>query len=237
MDVQMIGREEFLRDYWTYRAGEHVTFLGPTGSGKTLLTWQLLQYTATRDVPATVLATKPRDLTTAKWMKRLGWPKVTTWPPPPSVRRLLSRPAGRVLWPKHFNPGGSDADDLLHARVFGAALRGMYKAGNQIIDVDEVLDMVDLKLETEMRTLWTRGRSMGAGLWAGTQQPFHVPTHAYRQAEHLFVAKDPDKRSRDRFDEIGGLDSGQVKEWVIRLRKYEFLYLRRTGPEVCVIGK
>jgi hypothetical protein len=78
---------------------------------------------------------------------------------------------------------------------------------------------------------------MGAGLWAGTQQPFHIPTHAYRQAEHLFIAKDPDKRSRERYDEIGGLDSGTVRAWVLALRKHQFLYLRRSGPAVCIVDK
>jgi hypothetical protein len=237
MKIVRIPRLDFIQNYFSYTAGDHATFLGHTGSGKTYLKWQLLEYTATLDVPVTVLATKPRDRTTSEWMKNLGYPKITTWPPKPDPRRMLKKSPGQVLWPKHFNSGGADADDALHAQVFGDAMRGIYKKGDQIVDVDEMLDMVDLKLETEMRTLWTRGRSMGAGIWAGTQSPFYVPQHAYRQAMHLFIANDPDKRSRDRYNEIGGIDSNIVKSTVVKLRTHEFLYICRTGPTVCIVEK
>lgn len=235
MGIETFGRDEFLADYWTYAAGQHVTFLGPTGCGKTHLKWQLLQCTATRDVPATVLAFKPRDRTTTEWAKKLGYFKIGEYPPPISPRRLLSKPIGRVLWPKHsYDP---DIDDPIHARIFRAALLDAYKRGNQIIDVDEILDAVDLELETSMRTLWTRGRSQGAGLWAGSQQPFEIPKHAYRQAEHLFIAKDSDSVSRQRYGQIGGMDADSVRAWVMGLKKHQFLYIRRTGPAVCIVDK
>ena len=236
-DIVTLPRQEFLEHYWDYRAGEHVTFLGPTGSGKTHLKWQLLSYTATPEVPATVLATKPKDATTKRWSKTLGYATTRTWPPVPNpVRRMFhGKPRGRVLWPAHtFDP---DRDDANHYRQFSTYLRDAYKRGNQIVDVDEMLDMVDLDLERECRTLWTRGRSMGAGLWAGTQQPFHIPTHAYRQCEHLFIAKDPDRRSQQRYDEIGGFDPGLLRSWVMSLDKHQFLYARRSGPVVCVVDK
>ena len=233
--IVTFSREEFLADYWSYTAGEHVTFLGRTGSGKTHLKWQVLAHTATPEVPALVLASKPKDATTTKWSKSLGFRVVRSWPAPPDPRRLIAKPAGRVLWPKHtFDP---DHDDAVQAAMFRAAMLEAYRRGNQIIDVDEMLDMKDLKLETEMRTLWTRGRSMGTGIWAGTQQPFHVPTHAYRQAEHLFIGTSPDKRSRERYDEIGDGDSRQISAWVMNLKKHQFLYIRRTGPAVCIVDK
>lgn len=236
MDIETFGRDEFLADRWRYRAGEHVTILGPTGSGKTYLKWQLLQYTANRDVPATVLATKPRDATTRQWAVDLGYRVIRAWPPPPDLARIYrGRPVGQVLWPRHTFD--MDRDDGEHARMFRQFLRDAYRRGNQIADVDEVLDLVDYDLERELRRLWTRGRSMGAGIWAGSQQPFHIPTHAYRQSAHLFIAKDPDRRSQQRYDEIGGLDPGDARTWVNRLRKHQFLYIRRGGPAVCIVDK
>lgn len=231
--LETVPRDEFIFDRWDYQAGEHVTFLGPTGSGKTQLKWGLLGVTATPDVPAVVFASKPKDATTTRWMGKLHYRKTELYPPVSNP--FKTKPPGYVVWPRHtFDP---DIDDDKQREVFRDSLRHCYKAGNHIVDVDEMLDMKDLGLEKEERVLWTRGRSMGAGLWAGTQQPFHIPTHAYRQAQHLFIAKDPDKRSRQRFDEIGGFDSGTVAKWVMVLQQYQFIYLRRRDNAVCIVDK
>lgn len=234
--IERIPRQEFIDDVWSYKLGEHVTFLGPTGSGKTQLKWGLLSATAGPDMPAVVTATKPRDRTTDRWRKHLQFRLTREWPPMPDVARpVRGKPPGLVLWPRHTMD--IDVDDAAHYAAFKAYLNDAYRKGDQIADVDEVLDFVDLRLERELRRMWTRGRSMGAGLWAGTQQPFHIPTHAYRQSQHLFIAKDPDWRSRRRYDEIGGIDSRMVEQWVMGLKRWEFLYLRRADGSACIVEK
>jgi len=237
MDIVTFDRQDFVDNYWDYKAGQHVTFLAPTDAGKTNLKFQLLEVTATRKVPALVLASKPRDATTSRWLKQLEWPIIKQFPPPPNVKSLVSKPTGRILWPAHsYDP---DIDDPNHTRIFKAALLEGYKRGNMIIDVDEILDMVDLGLETSLRVLWTRGRSQGAGLWSGSQQPFEIPKHAYRQAQHLLIAKDSDTVSQQRYGQIGGVDPESVRGWVKHLREHQFLYIKRTGPKVsvCIIDK
>lgn len=230
------SREEFFQERWQYRTGEHVTLIGPTGSGKTYITAQLLRYSATPERPAIVLGVKPRDETLDTWAKALKYPIVREWPPTLTKRITNNKPSGWILWPKHeFDP---EIDDPHLYVEFRKAILDSYKRGNRIILADEVFALAtELGMKRELKTIWSRGRSMGLGVWAGTQRPREIPLHAYDQAHHLFLAHTPDEGMRERFDEIGGVDPRIVKDIVLRLGDKEFLYIRRDGHRMCLITK
>lgn len=231
--IVRMERDEFLTEGWEYNPGEHVTILGPTGSGKTYLGYQLLDATATVKVPAVVLVMKPRDATVKKWSKTVEFKTVRSWPPTPSIWRSRP-PRGYVLWPRFtYDP---DRDDAEQYRQFRRCLLDSYKKGDRIIFGDEVYSLAEeLDLDKELVTLWTKGRSMGCGLWAASQKPTHIPLWAYSMAEHLFLHHDPDKRARQRFAEIGGVDPKLVEDTVLSLKRHEFLYIRRADGAMCVI--
>jgi hypothetical protein len=232
--IETFGREEFLTNRWSYKPGEHVTFIAPTQSGKTYLAYQLLGYTATPKCPAIVLSMKPRDGTTEKFTKELGFRRVPVWPPGPSIQ-WTKKPPGYTLWPPAIQD--PEADDANLKTQFQAAIRESYHKGNRIIYGDELYGLSDIGLDRDMIRVWSRGASLGCAVWGSTQKPSHIPLWAYNQADHLFIAYDPDKENRKRYDEIGGIDPGIVRDLVLQLDKerFQFLYLRRKGPRYCIV--
>ena len=245
--IYRFDRTEFLTERWHYSAGEHVTFLGPTQVGKTTLAFQLLEYSAHEHLPAVVIVMKPHqkktratgakvtgDATVAKWGRELKFPVIRQWPPPFSWAR--KKPAGYVLWPRHsFIP--AEDNRMLHDE-FQKTLLALYKEGDCIVFGDEVYGLsAELGLDEELVAIWTRGASMGTGLWAASQKPSHIPLWAYSQAAHIFIHNDPDKRARERFGEIGGFDPRLIEHIVAGLADHEWLYCRRRGRVMCIINR
>lgn len=234
--VTHFDRTTFLNEVWDYQGGEHVTVLGPTGSGKTHLAYELLGQSVSEQLPGVVLVMKPKDTTAAKWSQRLEFPIVREWPPP-KAKALFSerKPRGWTVWPRFvFDPA---IDDARHRELFRRVILDCYKRGNRILFADETYSLEDeLALSAELRTVWTKGRSMECGLFAASQRPAYISKWAY-QAHHLFLSNDPDEDAQRRLSEIGAaVNPGQVRFLLPKLKRWEWLYINRDERAMCIVG-
>jgi hypothetical protein len=241
-DVETIPREEFASERFDYKPGEHVLFAGPTQrAGKTTLAFKLLEYTATPELPCFIAVSKPDDPVTAMEMRRLHYRLVQDWPAEPKVGEIFGgKPCGYVIWPKF---GDMDKDTKHAADVTGKLLRDRYAQGVKgkhgiLVCDDTVVKSKLLGLDREMTTHIAMAGAMKVGGWYFVQKPTdsgRAAIWSYGNSEHVFLSKDPDRRNRDRYDEIGGVDPHQVSALTQRLTPYQFLYLKRSGNFICVV--
>jgi hypothetical protein len=239
--IARFTREEFLQERWNYLPGEHVTFTAPTQNGKTTTMFDLLKATDTSwcTIPPVMLVGKPMDPVVANGIEGLGYEEINKWPP--RKKWFQEKPPGYALWPKHLMNVEPDVDNAHVSNLMRPALMHTFRAGNTITIADESYYLcVELGLDRLLTRHWTQGAGMGSGLWDGTQKPSgttagSIPSFRYNSATHTFLGRDPDKRNRDRFGEIGGVDPKLLSETVMSLAKYEWLYIHRDGPTMAII--
>ena len=223
--------DRFLDD-WKWVQGEHITTIGPTGSGKTVLNRQLLRR---RDF-VVVLGVKNRDPELYGPFQREGYELVRSFDPEPPPDETTARVLFVPRTEKHGTEGRS-----VKARKFREALDAVYDAGNWCTYADDVQYLADqLRLAPELEELWMLGRSEGISVVASSQEPVNIPLMAYGMATHLFLFKNPDTVRARRMAELTGVNRELAEYTILRLPDYEFLYInKRTGLKIRskVIGR
>lgn len=246
-----LTRDEFLQEYWDYRPGEHVSFIEPTGGGKTHLAYQCLD-AAMRQNPqlrTVSLMPKPTSPSTEKWAAALQLEEIGAWPPPARFF-WKEKPRGFVLWPPHRKDLPVQQNREQIAGQMRRCLHEQYWKGSSITFADDVyVAAVLMGLNPEMEQHWTAGREAGAGLWSANQKPSgtvgggSVSSFSYNAPTHLFLGTDNDDRNTRRFAEIGAGDPRELADIVRSLRVHEIdgnavsekLYLDKRGPYKSII--
>lgn len=215
-------KEFFRRLAW--HQGEHVTLVGPTGCGKSLLSTQLMEKRSF----VVALGTKPttkEDETLEYLHKKGGYKLIRSWDRMPT---LAGRNKLRVLlWPKY-----NGIRDRPNQRVqIATALDEMFSAGSWGVWADELWYIENrLGLSDLTQEYWTQSRALDVSLVGATQRPRHVSLLAYDQATHLFFWRDNDEDNLRRIAGLGGLNSKQIRATVAGLPRHDALYVNtRTG--------
>jgi hypothetical protein len=221
-DIKPVNWDSFLQRF-DWQQGEHIGLIGPTGSGKTTLSLELMS----RRKYVCIIGTEPEDDTLSKFAKQHDYKIIREFPQyfdPVTHSRL-------VLWPKMKRM----SDQGTQRMAVGHALQTMFTQKRWAINVDELSYISkDLNLEPHLKLIWQQGRSIGISLVAGTQRPAHVPLLIYDQSTHLFFWHDNDEANLRRIGGLGSLNSRLIRDTVAALPENVFLYLNTRTSEMLI---
>ena len=253
-DVEVIPRREFVEEFGeTYRSGQHVTFLGPSGRGKTRLAGQLLLSVRQKhpDIHGVILHGKirGRDATIERLAKTSGMPIVEHWPPRGLRARYRAKKyRGAILRPLSSAGDTVKEENATLATEYRKAIHKSYQTTAKkpiILLADEAHQTHnDLRLMQDCEGPLMRGRPV-CGMWSLVQRGRFVSYHVYDQAEHVFIFYDPDRDNQKRYSEIGDVDAKELIELTRQLKTTtvadgstisEALYFRRSGNQLVIVG-
>ena len=241
--VEELPRRECVYQFGQdYTPGQHVSFFGPTGRGKSTLCFQLLGEVIEPDLPVISLhgKIKGRDPVIAKAAKRYHLRIV---PELPSKSRMAydrkRKWNGYIVVPLTKPRSPAEEKEALQY-AFRDAINRNYQTTRRrtITHINEAHQtQADLKLKEDVEAPLMRGGPDNA-VWNEAQRGAYLSYHTYNAPEHIFIFNDPDANNRKRYADFGCADPKEVYELTSNLRTErsrdgrtisQCLYIRRSG--------
>ena len=194
------------------RGDQRVTFIGQTGSGKSVVARYFLKLARAKGWRIVIIDPK-KD-----WMKYLGQKMpfakdgLGTVDSPWLVGEFYDKFAVQIFQPLEWN------DDC---KFF---FQDIIKTGNTIVYTDEITQLATANnVPKELKVIWTQGRALNIGAWCATQRPLGIPEIIKSQSEVWFLFRVNSKDDREVVKGYIPLD-GTPEVIDKPLPKYEFWY-------------
>lgn len=201
-----------------WKQGQHVSLLGPTGVGKTVLLSEILKARSYN----VVFVSKVHDDSIGDFK---GYERITKWPPKLNQNKVL-------LWPEHEKT----IEDTIKKQhdVFGDAFNRIFVEGNWTVAIDEQHYCCnELGLALPIRTFLHQGRSSGLTVVNGSQRPAWIPLVTLSGSRHAFVWKNTMDEDLKRLANLGGFNRKEMEPVLLNLEEHEFMYIdTRKGISV-----
>lgn len=202
-------------DAWWKKAwepGQHVAFIGPTGTGKTTAAVTMLK------PRRYVLAFDPKggDRTLAK----LGYPRLSKWPPPRSFWKDIEdgKPSRWIV-----GQIANTTDDYPKiGRMLDECMDDVFASGGFTIYFDELeIAARFMKLASKIELFLIAARDKGISVVTSYQRPAYVPTTASSQSTWFatFYTRDTDVVGR--LGEMAGRPRHEMRGMIKGLHKLE----------------
>ena len=241
--VDVVSRREHLEEFRDdYHEGQHVSYFGPTGRGKSTLCYQCLEMVISPDHPVISLhgKIKGRDPVISKASKRLHLREVPRMPS--KTRMTYDRKRkwnGYIVIPLERPTYPAKEKELLQT-AFRDAINRNYQTTRRhtITHINEAHQtQADLDLREDVEAPLMRGGPDNA-VWHEAQRGAWLSYHTYNAPEHIFIFHDPDKANRKRYADMGCADPDEIYAITSNLKTArardgrtisQCLYVRRSG--------
>lgn len=200
-----------------WEQGQHVLISGPTGSGKTYVAEDIKEIRQW----LVVIASKKKDETLDGYS---GFHKTDKWPPHFNTRMVL-------FWRKPKN-----IEDLQGMRVaIYRVLSDVFIVGGWTIYFDDLAFISGtLKMDRQLRMMYTQVRSNNTSLVSSVQRPWRVPVECISQSKYIFLFQTQDDKDIERIAQESGQSVFNLKKQAKEIGQYEFLFIEHGKPPILV---
>lgn len=213
------------RKKFRWLQGEHLAVIAPTESGKTTLLVKLLPYRKAN----LFFGTKLKDPLYTYMIEKLGYTRVDSIT---EVRSWHTDSEGRtriLLWPHK----GKDIPDTMRiqAEAFREALNDIAMHERPwTLWLDEAKYMSEqLRLGKDISYCVEQFRTIKGTIICGAQRPAWIPPSVLANTKHAFIWKSTNRDDAQRLADMGGIDARAVRDELLTLDEYEWLYIYTRG--------